>query len=304
MAFVWMMAVILPDTVAAETLRWKMEAGDRFAVELNHSTKLLNDTVEIPHDTKLWFTWTVDGVEKDGTFHLTQTIDRIAVMIGLPGRDKLNYDSSEEGETEELLQTVSTMMKPLVGVKLRQKMNDRGKILELAVPDKALTAIQNNPLIKKMLPNDSVKNVFSNIFPEFPAAAINEGDDWSTDEESRSALGNMGLSSTFTYRGQKNLGGRQLHRVEVSTDITLLNEPHAETGADLDLREQESTGTIHFDNQAGHLVDLCIHQKMTIDLMVFGRPVTQKIETTQQLTMRSDKVAGSLVDSRADRVAD
>ena len=303
MTFGWAMFFVLSDTVAAERLRWKMEAGDRFAVESNHSTKLLSDNVEIPHDTKLWFTWTVDRVEKDGTFHLTQTIDRVAVMIGLPGQDKLNYDSSKDEEAEGLLQTVSTMMKPLVGVKLHQKMNDRGKILELAVPDKALAGIQNNPLTKGMLPNDSVKNVFSDIFPEFPEAAVNEGDDWNTDKESRSPLGNMSLSSTFTYRGQKNLDGRQLDLVEVSTDLTLIKDPQAAPGANLDIREQESTGTIHFDNQAGYLVDLCIHQKITIDLVVFGQPITQKIETTQQLTMQPDKAERSFVDSKTDGVA-
>ena len=307
MTFGWAMFLILSNTGAAERMRWKMETGDRFAVEFIHSTKLLSDGVEIPHDTKLWITWTVDRVEKGRTFHLTQTIDRIAVVIGLPGRDKLNYDSSNYDssngkETEGLLQTVSIMMKPLVGVQLRQKMNDRGKILELTVSDKALARIQTNPLINRMLPNDSVKNVYSGIFPEFPEAAINEGDHWSTDEESRSPFGNMSLSNTFIYRGQKTLDGRQLNRLEVSTDVTLPKDPQAAPGTNLDLREQESTGTIHFDNQAGYLVDLCIQRKMTFDLVVFGQPVTQKTETIQQLTIQPDKVEGSLIDTRTDGI--
>ena len=308
MTFGWAMFFILPDTVATERMRWKMEAGDQFAVEFSHSTKLLSDGVEIPHDTKLWVTWTVDRVGKDGIFHLTQTIDRIAVMIGLPGRDKLNYDSSNYDssngeEAEGLLQTVSTMMQPLVGVKLRQQMNDRGKILELTVSENTVAGIQTNPLIKRMLPNDSVKNVCSEIFPEFPEAVVNEGDHWSTDEESRSPLGNMILSTTFIYRGRKTLDGRQLNRLEVSTDVTLLKDPQAAPGTNLDLREQESTGTIHFDNQAGYLVDLYIQRKMTIDLVVFGQPVTQKIETTQQLTMQPDKAEGSLIDIRTDGIS-
>jgi hypothetical protein len=42
---------------------------------------------------------------------------------------------------------------------------------------------------------------------------------------------------------------------------------------------------------------------MTIDLVVFGQPVTQKIETTQQLTMQPDKAEGSLIDIRTDGIA-
>ena len=275
------------ESEAAEPLRWKLKAGDRFDVVMKQSNKqVMNDALEVPHDTTMWITWVVEQIQEDDSILLSQTIDRITVMIEVPGQGKMSYDSSQQQVAQGPAQTIALMMQPMVGAKLTQTMNRRGKVLDVVIPDEALQGFRRNPMLAQLMSDEIMKDMFTKSAPEFPEEALARGQEWNTNQETKSPLGVMKIQNTFTYQGQENRDGRQLDRVGSTANIEMGDAPAQAVGATVNLVDQESAGVLFFDNQAGYLVESRMVQNMTMDVALLGNTVRQKLESIQHLTIQ------------------
>ena len=184
-----------------------------------------------------------------------------------------------------MARVLADTMSPMVGTKIVQTMNKRGQILDVTVPDEALSGLRQNPLTKQLISDSFMKDSFATASPEFPAEALVKGQYWQSSTEMRSPVGPMKLNNTYTYRGSKHRNGHQLERIGIKVEMELDEKPNA-LGVKIDLKDQENDGEILFDNQLGHLVESTMVQKMTMTINAFGQTVDQRTENTQHLTIR------------------
>lgn len=275
---------------AAEPLRWKLQTGERFRVEIGQFNKQIvefqENKIETPHDTTFLMTWSVDAVDDDGTIHLTQVIDRITLTTNAPGQGKVTYDSAADEDPTGIAAMFAKVMGPLVGAKLVQTMNDRGENLEVNIPEEALAGFQGNPIAKQMISDDFIKEMYTKALPAFPEKSLEEGDDWSSSEVSQSPLGQMTFDNTYTYQGTEDREGRSLARIGVTTKVALAEGEASPLGALVKIKNQESSSVILFDSDAGYLVETRTVQKMNMSVNILGNDMDQKVESIQTFTLQ------------------
>ena len=126
---------------AAATLRWKFKAGDSLRYQLVQTQSMTTRVKEpAPQEFKQGFTltidqvWTVRSVDASGVASMAHTIERIRTTADLPvGR--LTYDSKEAKDTGS---PAGPLFRMLVGVEFTFKMDGRGEISDVKVPEKVL----------------------------------------------------------------------------------------------------------------------------------------------------------------------
>ena len=65
-----------------------------------------------------------------------------------------------------MARVLADTMSPMVGAKIVQTMNKRGQILDITVPDEALSGLRQNPLTKQLIFDSFMKDSFATVSPQ------------------------------------------------------------------------------------------------------------------------------------------
>ncbi len=274
---------------AAKQLRWKVKAGEKYQLEMTQTTRqvvtLGEQTVEIPQQIVMYGTWVVDSVDADGTFRITQTIDRVTMTMSAPFTGEVKYDSASNEEPKGLAKTIGDVIQPMLGAKFTQTMDQRGKIHEIKVPNEAFQGLNANPVLKQFFTGDSFKEMFRKASPELPADAIDEGFSWKNSTENKTPLGTMKMDATYTYVGEEQRDARALDKFNVDIKLDFGNGA-GPGGAKVRIGEQENSGTFYFDNEAGRIVETTMKQKVKIEVTVADQTVDQHLDNTVKMMLK------------------
>jgi hypothetical protein len=270
---------------AATLLRWKLQQGDRFRVQINQDTKsvmtVAGKPIETPQKMAMQISWVVESVDDQGIIQLAQTFERIKLSMQPAGQTEVNYDSASEQPPSAMAKMVASMLQPMIGVKVTQTMTDRGKVLAVDIPAEALKKIKSNPLAAQFFSEDSIKELTGKAWPELPEKPIEPGHQWTTDITTQSPIGKMKIHNAYTYKGTMQRGDRKLDQIGIAMQIEF--EGGGKLGAQVTVSEQDNAGDAYFDRDKGHFVESKMVQKMDLEIVVFGNTAQQSIETTQQL---------------------
>jgi hypothetical protein len=286
------LVVIAPDSgQAAKTFRWKLKQGDKFQVDMTQKIKqniqAAERTIDVSQDMKMQMSWNVAQVDSDGTIHLQQTIDRITMTMQIPGQGEMKFDSASEEEPQGIAKMIADMLKPMVGAKMTQTMNDRGQVLDFEVAKEALEGLRANPMLKQFFSEDSLKEMMAKGSAVLPEEAIDKGHTWTATMEINSPVGKMKTDTTYVYQGEEKRGGKVLDKFGLKLAMSF-----GEGGASLakiQVKDQDCSGTMYFDAEAGRLVETQMTQKMTLEVAVAGQQMNQKLDQTMLLTVTPAK---------------
>jgi hypothetical protein len=269
---------------AATLLRWKLQQGDRFRVQINQDTKSVMTVAGKPIEAQkmaMQISWVVESVDDQGIIQLAQTFERIKLSMQPTGQPEVNYDSASEQPPSAMAKMVASMLQPMIGVKVTQTMTDRGKVLDVDIPAEALKKIKSNPLAAQFFSEDSIKELTGKAWPELPEKPIEPGHQWTTDITTQSPIGKMKIHNAYTYKGTMQRGDRKLDQIGIAMQIEF--EGGGKLGAQVTVSEQDNAGDAYFDRDKGYFVESKMVQRMDLEIAIFGNTSRRSIETTQQL---------------------
>lgn len=252
---------------SAQEIRWKLSADDDFSVTQRQTTNI-ETLVEkrksiLGSSVELLAAWKVTGVEKDLAL-IDQTIESIKVNIDNPADNtkSVAIDTASETKPAKNSRELLKQLKPLVGLVFKLKMNSRGEVLSVDVPDetqKRLDGIPQDSWLKALLDPGKLQAQIQSASLSLPEATLEKGKSVVIEPTTNPAtvvaapLGKRKM----TYAGQKNIDGTQLDVFSLSTaekfDAAKASPPgETTTTGQPEVATFEWNGELRFDRDAGH----------------------------------------------------
>ena len=270
------------DELSAQVrLRWKFRAGQQLRLKISQeattTTSVNNRPLAITSALEMDIDWTVEKLAPRGAAEMTQQFSRLAIKFQAPEAEPVEYDSQRDKNPTGQLLRIANRIQPLLDSPFRVTVNDRGQIREvLSSPNTPQTA--NSPRLKRFISAEQLASVLrqSNlVLPEIPVAA---GDSWETDSVQNSPLGEVKLTTVYTYKGTQQRGGRDLALIALETRLEGAKSPELSKNKTGRLSQHTQAGEIFFDVEAGYLAASQIRQERTTEKLYRG----QRIETVDQ----------------------
>lgn len=254
-----------PDTYS---LQWKLKEGDVFynktQVTMDQNIEVMGQAMDQKITMKTVLKFKVKSV-KGGTTVVEMTyLENKVDAAGLPG-----------GNVGEKLKNVM----------FTATLNEKMEVTKLEGYDKFLDALsdgndEQKKLMKAMMPEATIRQMFGQTFVLAPAKPIGVGDTWNrSDKMSLGPLGAVEAKAAFKLEGVKG----DIATIGVKGDIAFKAGEGAEglpfkiTKADL--KADKFTGTNKFDMKVGRVVETNVDMEMsgTMTIAVAGQTVDAKL---------------------------
>ena len=280
-------AMMAPQAVAqdqSQLLRWNLKPEQEFEVKItqtsSQSIEVEGEKPSFSTEMRMYMTWHVDAVDTEGVATMTQTTDRIAMEVDMP-TGKLRYDSADPGKPEGVGASIAGMMGPLVGMKTVQRMNSRGEILEVKMPEQILKNLKASPVGQAMT-EKSFGDMLRQTSPTMPVAAVKTGATWEQTSETTSIMGRMKMVQTLTYQGPEQRDDRPVERISLAYTLAVGN---GDRGPRVRVTRQDNQGAILFDNVHGYLAASQVQQSMSLITEIQDQSIVQEIASTVRMTV-------------------
>jgi Family of unknown function (DUF6263) len=282
-------------TQGAEPLRWKFQPGEtlRYTMvqETTQGMKAMGQDFKTSLNQTVDLHWSVKNVS-DGVAELSQTIDRVRTKVDGPG-NSFEFDSQSGKDPEgQIASLLTPMLKALVNAEFTFKMNGRGELSEIKVPQKLLESLrQAGPAANAggMFSEEGMKNLISQSSLILAEGPLEKGKSWSQQAKVPvPMLGSMVMNKTYTYDGAspKEAG---LDVIVLDTQVTL--EPAADSNIAVKITSQKGTGEFTFDPRAGRVVSSRVNDKLQMSLSVMGQELEQSTDTLTTMTLAKDRAS-------------
>lgn len=283
-------------TAGQQQLRWKFTPGQKFQAtqtqkmntEMNFGDQVFRMTMNMDMNLR----WQIDAVQ-DGSAKMSQTIDRVKLEMSMNDQS-LKFDSATPDDADPASRAMGQAMQPLVGAKVTQTMDPRGKVAD----------IQFDPELRKKLEEasqvpgggiseESLKQMGEQM-GSLPEQAVAPGATWSETVELPMPGGKpVGMKIDSTFRGMEERNGRQLARIDLKFSLAAApaaanaGEPAEKKDDELsaEIKSLDGTGRRYFDVEAGHLVEGESEMAMTTAVDVGGQKIDQKIVANSRLVI-------------------
>lgn len=263
-AVVGMMLVAGSVARADTPPRWKFKPGESLNYVLERAVdgklSLAGNELGIKMGMTFDTTWKCTGVGADGTADLQQTIDRIQISMSSPLAGDVKYDSNiGEKPGGPVWTLMGPMVEGMLGQTFTLKVSPLGKVSDIELPDKLTEAFdkqvvgQNRQLgMGNAFSEKGIKQLIEQAVTPLPETA-GKDESWSqTFENELPKLGTEIAETTYSLAGDELIDGKKLTKISASTEV--LFEPAEEPLAEMEIVEQDSSVTLYFDAEAGHLV--------------------------------------------------
>ncbi|MDA1050505.1 MAG: DUF6263 family protein [Planctomycetota bacterium] len=273
--------------VQAETLlRWKFTEGERLQVTVDQHT--VTETtgagkptgIDITMQSRM--TWTIDSVDANGTAQITQRFERFAVTMKSGTAEPIAYASDSETKPSGSAADIAAAVEPVIGADFTVTMTNRGAIRAVKLSDAAAKAFTSvaSPALKQLFSAEGITQLLGQAAVEFPEQAVAKDSVWTATFATPSPLGTLKQSRTYTVVAPEDVDGKTLERINITGQLEF--EPSEQAPRKLKLLDQELTGTMLFDANAGRLASSQSTQKLTTE-----RPYREfkiRVETTASTT--------------------
>lgn len=282
-------------------LRWKFKAGEALHYQMEQKTvtamKNNGQDIKTTHTQTIDMTWKVGDVAEDGTASITQSIDRIRTKIDAAFAS-LEFDSKDPKEQEgPIAAAVIPALKAMVGASFQYKMNPRGELSDVKVPEGLIKKLQeSNPSAggAGMFSEEGLKNMINESALALPAEDLEKGKSWNRQTKlPPSPVGTMSFDKTYTFNGETDGVGQ----IGLTSKIAL--EPTPGNNVEIKLASQEGKGTFAFDNKAGRVTESSVSQKIEMSITVMNNQIAQSTDTTSNMKLITDKPAEKGADAKA-----
>src|SRR5262249_25035600 len=228
-----------PGTPAAQpaagdvAITWKLQKGQVFYQEMTTITKqtmkvMGMDVVQEQNQT-FYLSWTVKDITPEGNYVLVQKSEGVKLSINIGG-NSIIYDSTSANQPTN--NALADFFKALVGSEFTLTLDKTFKVIKVEGRDafvSKLTAAnqQMEPLLKRILSDDALKQMAEPTFGLVPPTPVKQGASYT--KQSKLNLGPIGsydTEFTYTYEGKDEKG---LEKLKVGTALTYTPPPQTET---------------------------------------------------------------------------
>ncbi len=292
MLFAALVCVLARPALGAEELRWKFKQGDTVKYLMVQKTtqgvKIMGQELKTDLVQTVDLHWTIKSVSGDGVAELTQTIDRVQTKVEGPG-NTFEFDSKSDKTPEGPIASILTpLLKALVNAEFAFKMDGKGELSEIKVPQKLLDSLKNaGPAAGGggggMFSEEGLKNMISQSSLTLPEKALDVGDGWK--QESRMTMpmiGTMVMDKNYTFQGPapEKAG---LVKIDLNTKVNL--EPAADSNVTVKITTQEGKGEFLFDKEVGRVVKSSLDDEMRMTLSIQGQNLEQSTKTVTTMEL-------------------
>jgi hypothetical protein len=175
----------------------------------------------------------------------------------------------------------------MIGKAITMRITPSGEISDFEVPEDMLAAIKKTPGIERMggmFSEEGLKQMMAQGMMKFPLGEVAKGDSWNASMEMPNpAFGKQTVESTYTYDGTHEVGEKKLETIGLKLDMKF--ETAKDSPTQVDLKDQKSNGTIHFDNAQGRMIDTEITMTMKMEITTGGMKIDadMRVRTTVKL---------------------
>jgi hypothetical protein len=266
----------------SESLRWNLQKGQAFTLKMNQDMKQKMQlpglgAQEIPMTQEVDMTWSVVDSNDEG-FTVEQVITRMQMSLKSPFMN-IEYDSDDAESKDPTAKQMGEAMKNVIGQKFVQKMNRRGEVIDVKLPEglEGNSQAANNPLSGDML--KQVTQQAALVFPEGP---LSVGKSWDSNIDMNMNGMAMKTKNTYKYEGTEKVEGKELHKFSIKIDMSIEGGPQ---GIEVSVKDQDSGGVVYFDASEGRIVSATSKQKMTLEMDAQGQLIEQEMDGTVKLTV-------------------
>ncbi len=263
-----LIAVVLTPTAHAEMLlRWKFKQGDQFQVTVDQHTVTEATGAGKPQgiDIKLQLqmSWTVASVADDETAQVMQRFDRFSVTMRSGSAAPIKYDSESDGKPEASAANIAAAVSPVIGAEFAVTMTSRGAIQDVKLSDAAREAFGSveSPALRQLFSAEGITQLLMQAAVELPEQEVKADSKWAATFTTQTALGTLKQARTYTVASPESVDGKQLERINISGQLTIEDSEQAPNRSQL--IDQDLTGTMLFNGEAGHLAHSQSLQKLT-----------------------------------------
>ncbi|MEX0715766.1 MAG: DUF6263 family protein [Planctomycetaceae bacterium] len=289
------------DAAAEQPLmRWKLEAAQKFKLtqtqKMNMEMNVGGQPFKMDLDMEMNMGWNVDEVASDGKAKMTQTVDRVKMDMTMANQS-MKFDSATPDQADPAGQALAQAIQPLIGAKITQTMDARGKIDDIQIDPEVRKKMQAAGAgFGGGLSEDSLKQMFEQI-GGLPDKAVAPGTKWSETIDMSVPGTRAGMKIDSTYYGIEDRGGRKLARIDTKFSLgdaspapaDVKDDEEGEDEPQLEIKSLEGDGKTWFDVEAGRLVEADSKVDMVMSLDLGGQKVDQKVKVTSRVVVEPAK---------------
>jgi hypothetical protein len=277
---------------AQEPLRWKFDVGQKLNYNMVQDMTIGSaggplGAQNVSMRQEMDMTWEVQGVNDDGEAVIQQKFERVKMNMTLPV-GVIEYDSKSEAAPVGAAAMLAPMYKTLTEAEFELTMTARGEIKDVKIPDEVLAALKNSPgaaAMGDMATPEGFKKMISQGALVLPESAPKPGDSWSTKVEMNNPTGGKQvIETTYRYEGTKDVDDVTFAVFRPSLKMSFEGTDQAK------IKEQNSSGEVLFNVEAGRLHSSKLEQKVSIE-QALG--IQTKIDQTIAVTVTPAEAAGA-----------
>jgi hypothetical protein len=274
-------------------LSWKLEKDKPFYQEVrttaNQSMKVMGQDVTQKQTQTFYFSFTPVSKDDNGNWTIKQKIEGVVITIDI-NNNAVSFDSTNPAAANNAL---SEFFKQLVGAEFTITLDKNFKVSKVEGRDDFIRKLgsanaQMEPLLKKILNDDALKQMADPTFGVIPNKEVTKGEKWTkTTELNLGPIGGYTSTQNITYEGpdEKN---PNFHKLKVETKLEYKTPGDADSGAlpfkikSASLKAESPSGTILFDANAGRIAesDLKLQLNGSLDIEIGG--TTTKVDLKQE----------------------
>lgn len=262
----------LNSASADQKLAWKFKPGEELQYATLQKMEVAVDAggIEIIFevDQALDLTWKVKSVAEDGSATLTQSIDRLQFRMNSGFTGEFAYDSKAGEEGEGMIwERMGPILAGLTTGTTEVTITPAGEVKDVVLSDELSEAFEAAKegegggaggifaLLGIGMDAETVKLAIADSVIQLPAEPIAEGGTWGNTTEVEMGPAKQVTEKTLTFDGTEARDGKKLAKIGVASEMMLEIDEDNEADVELEITEQESTGSVYFDVEEGKTVD-------------------------------------------------
>ncbi len=277
---------------AQKVLRWKFEQGQTFEWEMAQHADVVMTIGDMEQTSNTSFTMAmgmfVKQVDDEDVASLEITMDRLHMVMQVAGQT-MEYDTDSDEVPAGIGEMLKKAFDPLMAMTYTIKMDSRGQIIDVDVPEDSLKGLKSMPGMEqfgKMFSKEAMQDISSTGWLVLPEEGLNVGDSWDMESETNNPiLGKQTVATHFTYEGSEELNGATVEKISIEMDMKFDGDVENKLGIKMDIEDMTLSGTFYFDTEKGRLASSEIKQLMEADLEVGGQSMHQVMDGTITTTI-------------------
>jgi hypothetical protein len=257
-----------PTSRAQDPLRWKLETGQKLNYNMVQDMTIgvaggpLGDQNMTIHQV-MNMIWNVVESKEDGDALIRQKFERVQTKMTMPPLGVIEYDSTSDQAPVGLAAMLAPVYKALTESEFELTMTPRGEIKDVKIPEKLIEALKASPnaaALGDLATPDGFKKMMSQSALVLPENAPQAGEQSDTKVEMSAPFGGKQIiDTTYRYDGTKDVDGVTCAVFQPTLKMAYEGENQPK------IKEQESSGEILFNVDAGRLHSSKLNQKMTLE---------------------------------------